>query len=62
MQEEYVRKLFEARVAVMGFKCRQLQLQGEVDHLQGMVSKSSETVSSCNCLHLHGYEYWLLRT
>jgi len=42
MQEEYVRKLFEARVAVMGFKCRQLQLQGEVDHLQGM-NKSSET-------------------
>ena len=31
--QDYVRKCFEARVAVMGFKCRQMQLQGEVEHL-----------------------------
>lgn len=31
--QDYVRKYFEARVAVMGFKCRQMQLQGEVEHL-----------------------------
>ena len=41
-----VQKSYEARVAVMGFKCRQMQLQGEVEHLRGMVNKPSETVSS----------------
>lgn len=35
--QDYVRKYFEARVAVMGFKCRQMQLQGEVEHLSQAV-------------------------
>lgn len=34
-------KFFEARVAVMGFKCRTMQLQGEVESLR---RKLSETV------------------
>jgi len=40
-KEKYEQKFFEARVAVMGFKCRTMQLQGEVESLR---RKLSETV------------------
>ncbi len=35
---EATNKFFEARVAVMGYKCRNMQLQGELDAKGGHVS------------------------
>ena len=37
-------RFFEARVAVMGFKCRTMQLQGELEELvRSLLSKSCHT-------------------
>ena len=41
---ETTQKFFEARVAVMGFKSRQIQLQGEVDRLMAEVAKKNSGV------------------
>ena len=40
--QDYVQKYFEARVAVMGFKCRQMQLQGEVENLSQAAKQRDE--------------------
>ena len=39
-------EVFEARVAAMGFKSRQIQLQGEVDRLMAEVAKKNSGVVS----------------
>lgn len=44
---EATKNFFEARVAVMGYKSRQLQLQGEVECLRAEIArKNSGVVSS----------------
>ena len=47
--QDYVQKYFEARVAVMGFKCRQMQLQGEVENLS-QAAKQRDEVRNYVCL------------
>ena len=51
--QDYVQKYFEARVAVMGFKCRQMQLQGEVENLS-QAAKQRDEVRNYVCFW--GYE------
>ena len=58
---ETTQKFFEARVAVMGFKSRQIQLQGEVDRLMAEVAKKNSGVVSSlgsdKCLaFVYGFE------
>ena len=58
---ETTQKFFEARVAVMGFKSRQIQLQGEVDRLMAEVAKKNSgvvsSVGSDKCLaFVYGFE------
>ena len=60
---ETTQKFFEARVAVMGFKSRQIQLQGEVDRLMAEVAKKNSGVvrslGSDKCLYLLAFVYGL---
>lgn len=41
-------RFFEARVAVMGFKCRTMQLQGELDEMVKPFTSHVHVVSSHN--------------
>ena len=40
---EATNNFFEARVAVLGFKCRLLQLQGQLETTQGNVTSPQQT-------------------
>ena len=55
---ETTQRFFEARVAVMGFKSRQIQLQGEVDRLMAEVAKkNSGVVGSPDALFSFAFFY-----
>jgi len=47
---EATKNFFEARVAVMGYKSRQLQLQGEVECLRAEIAKRNSGVVSSRCV------------